>query len=64
MIFIYLIKKDEQTKVNCGSFVIIKLRHNRALTIHKFKSYNIIKNIHDFGQTLSTFVNIYEWLKI
>jgi len=63
MIFIYSIKNDEPTEVNCKCSLIIKLKHNRTVIIHKFKSYNIITNVHDVGQTISTYVNICEGLK-
>jgi len=41
--------------VNCECCVIIKLKRNITLMIHKFKPYNIITNVHHFGQTISTF---------
>lgn len=62
IIFIYSIKNDEPTEVNCECSLIIKLKHNRTITIHKLKSYNIITNVHDFEQIISTFVNVCEWL--
>lgn len=63
IIFIYSIKNDEPTEVNFGCSLLIKLKHNRTVNIHSFKSYNIITNVHDFGQIISTFVNICEGLK-